>query len=278
VAEVDADAVEQVLKPLWLRVPETASRLRGRIEAVLDHARGRGWRKGDNPARWRGSMKHRLPNVSRVKRTSHHPALPWQQIGAFMAELGSKQGMPAKALAFAILTAARSGEVRSARWGEIDLEAATWTVPSERMKAGEEHRVPLSQVALTILTDLRRRSTGAASLIFPSTVRTRPLSDMALSMLVRRMNESEVGGPPTWRDAKGEAVVPHGFRSTFRDWCEEATSTPHAVCEAALAHAVADRVEAACRRTDLFEKRRVLMTAWAEQCARLPADVVGLRA
>jgi integrase len=278
VAEIDADAVELVLKPLWLRVPETASRLRGRIEAVLDYARARGWRTGDNPARWRESMKHRLPNVSKVKRTSHHPALPWQQIGAFMAELGTKQGMAAKALAFAILTAARSGEVRGAKWGEIDLEAATWTVPGERMKAGKDHRVPLSKRSLAILTELHPRSTGPASLVFPSTVRTKPLSDMALSMLVRGMNEGEAGAPPTWHDARGEAVVPHGFRSTFRDWCEEATSTPHAVCEAALAHTVADKVEAAYRRTDLFERRTALMANWAEQCARKPANVVKLPA
>jgi integrase len=278
VAEIDADAVEAVLKPLWLRVPETASRLRGRIEAVLDFARARGWRQGDNPARWRESMKHRLPNVSKVKRTSHHPALPWQQIGAFMAELREKQGMAAKALAFGILTAARSGEVRGARWGEIDLDAATWTVPAERMKAGREHRVPLSKPALAILKELHPRSTGPASFVFPATDRTKPLSDMALSMLVRGMNEGADGAAPRWRDARGEAVVPHGFRSTFRDWCEEATSTPHAVCEAALAHTVADKVEAAYRRTDLFERRTALMAAWAEQCARQPAEVVALAA
>ncbi len=276
VAAVDADAVEAVLKPLWLRVPETASRLRGRIEAVLDYARARGWRQGDNPARWRESMKHRLPNVSKVKRQTHHPALPWQQIGAFMAALDRKQGMAAKALAFAILTAARSGEARGARWGEIDLDKATWTVSSERMKAGKEHRVPLSKPALEILDALHPLSTGPDSLVFPATQRDKSLSDMALSMLVRGMNECPEGEPPPWGDGRGEAVVPHGFRSTFRDWCEEATSTPHAVSEAALAHAVADKVEAAYRRSDLFEKRTVLMTAWAEQCARQPGDVVTL--
>jgi len=149
-------------------------------------------------------------------------------------------------------------------------------VPAERMKAGREHRVPLSKAALAILTELHPSSTGPASLVFPSSVRTKPLSDMALSMLVRGMNEGAEGAPPRWCDARGEAVVPHGFRSTFRDWCEEATSTPHAVCEAALAHTIADKVEAAYRRTDLFEKRTALMTAWAEQCERLPAQVVKL--
>jgi integrase len=276
VAEVDADAVEAALKPLWLRVPETASRLRGRIEAILDYARSRGWRQGENPARWRESMKHRLPNVSKVKREKHHPALPWQQIGAFMAELSGRQGIAAKALAFAILTVARSGEARGARWSEIDLDGATWTVPADRMKAKKEHRVPLSKPALEILATLHPLSTGPGSLVFPATQRDRPLSDMTLPMLIRCMNKGPKGALPKWRDVHGDTVVPHGFRSTFRDWCEEATSTPHAVSEAALAHAVADKVEAAYRRSDLFEKRVALMAAWAEQCQRLPGEVVTL--
>jgi integrase len=166
---------------------------------MLDYARARGWRKGDNPARWRDSMKRRLPNVSKVKRTSRHPALPWQQIGAFMAELRRKQGMPAKALAFAILTAARSGEVRWGPLGRNRFGRGDLVVPGERMKVGKEHRAPLSKPALAILADLRARSTVAASLVLPSTVRTRPRSDMALSMLVRRMDEGESGPPPAWR-------------------------------------------------------------------------------
>lgn len=278
VGGVDADAVEAVLKPLWLRVPETASRLRGRIEAVLDYARARGWRQGDNPARWRESMKHRLPNASKVKRQTHHPALPWQQIGAFMVALEGKQGMAAKALTFAIVTAARSGEVRGARWGEIDPDRAIWTIPAERMKAGKEHRVPLSKPALDILTTLHPLSTGPGSLIFHATQRNKALSDMAMSMVVRGMNEGPDSSPPTWRDGRGDAIVPHGFRSTFRDWCEEATNTPRAVCEAALAHTVSDKVEAAYRRTDLFEKRAALMDAWAVQCAHRPMELLILEA
>ena len=269
IAEVDANKVEAVLKPLWSRVPETASRLRGRIEAILDFATARGWRSGDNPARWKESMKHRLPKVSKIKRQEHHPALPWQQIGAFMAELGTKNGMAAKALSFAILTAARSGEVRKATWTQMDLEAAIWTVPAEHMKAGKEHRVPLSAQAVAILKAIQPLQKKPTDPVFPSS-KGGAMTDMALSMLVRGMNEAPEGEAPKWVDAKGSPVVPHGFRSTFRDWCEEATNTPRAVSEAALAHAVADKVEAAYRRTDLFERRVTLMREWGEVCAHAP--------
>lgn len=266
VGEVDADAIERVLKPIWTEKNETATRLRGRIEAVLDYAKAKGWRSGENPARWKESLKHRLPNVSRVRRTKHHPALPWQKLPAFMAILRQMDSVSAKALQFVILNASRSGEVRGARWQEIDLDQAVWTIPAERMKAKREHRVPLSKASLAILDTMKPLKRGPESLIFPSARKATALSDMALSELLRGMNEVEKGQTPPWVSQEGKPIVVHGFRSTFRDWCEEATSTPHAVSEAALAHVVSNKVEAAYRRTDLFDKRRVLMQEWAVHC------------
>jgi len=266
VAEVDADAVEKVLKPIWQTIPETASRLRGRIEVVLDFAKAKGWRTGDNPARWKESMKHRLANLSRVRRTAHHPALPWQLVPAFIEELQKKDGIAALALSMCILTATRSGEVRAAVWSEFDLEKKIWTIPAAKMKGGREHRIPLSGPALAILERLQPLAAGRDSLVFPSIRKRAPLSDMALSMLVRGMNELDEGQRMPWLATDGRPVVVHGFRSTFRDWCEEATSTPRAVSEAALAHAVENKVEAAYHRTDHFEKRRVLMELWAGHC------------
>lgn len=262
-AEVDAEAVERVLKPIWLGINETASRLRGRIEAILDYAKATGRRTGDNPARWKESLKYRLPNVSRLKRTQHHPALPWQSVPAFLEALQSKSGTAAKALIFCILTATRSGEVRGAVWREIDMEKGIWTIPAERMKGGREHRVPLSEAAVEILRQVFPLASGSDDFVFQSTRGGKMLSDMALSELVRGMNE---GTPSGWRAADGRRVVVHGFRSTFRDWCEEATSTPRAVSEAALAHVIENKVEAAYHRTDHFAKRRVLMEKWGEFC------------
>ena len=262
VGDVDADAVMTVLEPIWLTIPETASRLRGRIESVLDYAKARGWRSGDNPARWKESLKHRLPNVSRVRRTTHHPALPWQRVPNFVTALREKDSVSARALLFCVLTACRSGEARGATWREIDLENAVWTIPGERMKAGREHRVPLSAPAIDLLKAVYPLARGGESLIFPGARSGKPLSDMALTQLLRGMNEGE----NKWLAQDGRPIVAHGFRSTFRDWCEEATSTPHAVSEAALAHVVANKVEAAYRRTDLFDKRRVLMNTWAVHC------------
>jgi len=255
VARVDTGAVMSVLEPLWRRVPETATRLRGRIEAVLDYAKSRGWRDGENPARWRGHLANLLPARAKVARVQHHPALPWREVGGFMADLRTRDGVAACALEFAILTAARSGEVRGMRWGEVDWQTRTWTVPAERMKAGREHRVPLSDSALDVLGAVRLGEPAADAFVFPSPIRTRPtpLSDMTLTAVLRRMNRDD--------------LTVHGFRSTFRDWAAESTGYPREVAEAALAHTLSDKVEAAYRRGDLIEKRARLMADWACFCA-----------
>ncbi|HXQ51577.1 MAG TPA: integrase arm-type DNA-binding domain-containing protein [Stellaceae bacterium] len=259
VQDVDTGLVLKVLEPIWTRKPETASRLRGRVEAVLDWARVRGYRDGENPARWRGHLDKLLPARSKVQRVEHHAALPYDDLPGFMATLRAENGTAARALEFAILTAARTGEVIGARWREFDLEEKVWTVPGERMKAGREHRVPLSARAVEILEGLkpddRDGETGDA-FVFTGIGMTKPLSNMAMLMLLRRM--------------KRDDLTAHGFRSTFRDWCAERTNFPSEVAEMALAHAVGDKVEAAYRRGDLFEKRRALADQWATFCA-MPA-------
>ena len=266
VCDIDADAVEQVLKPIWLTINETATRLRGRIEAILDFAKAKGWRSGDNPARWKESLKHRLPNISRVRRTEHHPALPWSLVPAFIEALETKQGIAAYALQLCILTATRSGEVRGAVWSEFDLEKKIWTIPASKMKVGREHRIPLSGPALAILKQMMPLATGKDALVFPSIRSKKMLSDMTLSALVRGMNEVGGDGIMPWLASDSRPIVVHGFRSSFRDWCEEETSTPRAVSEAALAHSIESKVEAAYHRTDHFEKRRILMDQWADHC------------
>jgi integrase len=275
VAAIGTDEVLRVLRPIWERIPETASRLRQRMEAVLDAARVKGWRTGENPARWKGHLAGELPQPRKVKRIRHRPALAWQDIGRFMRALSERDGISAKALRFTILTAARTGEVRGMRWREVDLDVKVWTVPGDRMKAARMHRVPLSPTALAVLADVRPLMKRPDDLVFPSVRRNVALSDMALSEVVRRMNEgSEVGSPPRWRDAEGRAVVPHGFRSTFRDWAGETRPEGREVVEAALAHSIKDKAEAAYARSDLLEKRRILMTAWANHCGRAPAEVL----
>jgi integrase len=268
VAMVDTGGVMRVLEPIWREKPETASRLRGRIESVLDYATARGWRTGDNPARWRGHMDNLLPSRAKIARVEHHAALPWREIGAFMADLSKQEGVGALALRYAVLTAARTGEVIGARWSEIDMPAGVWTVPAERMKAGREHRVPLSDAALAVL---RQATTLAAKqdpggFVFPGGKASKPLSSMAMLMLLRRMERGD--------------LTAHGFRSTFRDWCAESTNYPREIAEAALAHTLRDKTEAAYQRGDLMEKRRRLMAEWAAFCARpAPAgEVVTLRA
>ena len=249
VRDIGLPHVLAVLEPIWTKKTETASRLRGRLESVLDWATTRGYREGLNPARWKGHLDTVLPAAGTVANAGHHSALPVGEIGAFMNTLRSQAGMSAQALEFTILTAARSGEVRGARWAEIDLDAATWTVPAERMKAGKEHRVPLSGDALSVLNALPHDDPDA--LVFASP-RGGMLSDMSLTAVLRRMKVD---------------AVPHGFRSSFRDWCAERTNYPREVAEMALAHAIGDKVEAAYRRGDLFEKRRRLMKDWAAFCA-----------
>jgi integrase len=266
VSGVDTGAVMRVLEPIWTGKPETATRVRGRIEAILDYAKARGWREGENPARWRGHLANLLPARGKIARVEHHAALPWEDMGAFMAELRSRQGTAALALEFLILTAARSGEVRGATWAEVDVAARMWTVPAPRMKAGREHRVALSDAAITVLTRMRPLRKNDSDQIFPSPMkRNAPLSDMTLTAVLRRM--------------KRDALTVHGFRSTFRDWCAETTGYPGEVAEMALSHTVADKVEAAYRRGDLMEKRRRLMEDWAAHCGgpALPTGVVPLR-
>lgn len=250
VNEVMTQDVLDVLQSLWKRTPETAERLRGRIENVLDAAKAKGFRTGENPARWRGHLDQLLPKRQRLSR-GHHAALNYDEIPGFMTDLRSRAATAARALEFTILAAARSGEVLGARWGEIDLAKNVWTIPAERMKVGREHRVPLSARAQEILKALQVDDPGAN--VFPGPKPKKPLSGMAMSMLLRRM--------------KSEVTV-HGFRSTFRDWASETTSYSHEVCEMALAHTIANKAEAAYRRGDLFQKRRNLMEAWADYCAQ----------
>lgn len=255
VSDIETAHVIGILEPVWTTKTETASRLRGRIESVLDWATVRGYRKGENPARWKGHLATLLPARAKVQKVEHHAALDYREIGAFMAELAKVQGMGARALEFAILTAARSGEVRGATWAEIDEQASTWIIPAERMKAEREHRIPLNSTALSLLAKLPR--IAGTDLIFPNN-KEKPsaLSDMTLTAVLRRMSQ---------------AVTAHGFRSTFRDWAGETTAYPREVIEHALAHQLKDKAEAAYARGTLFDKRRRLMADWAKHCATVAA-------
>jgi integrase len=256
VQAVDTGAVMKAIESLWKKKTETASRLRGRIETVLDYATARGWRTGDNPARWQGLIENLLPKRSTVAKVEHHAALPWKQIGAFMAALQKQAGTGALALRFTILTAARTGEVIGAWWSEFDLGEATWTVPAERMKAGKEHRVPLSDAALNVLQHMSPGwSPKGDGLVFPGRKEGTGLSNMSLAAVLKRMN-------------RGDLTV-HGFRSTFRQWAGEHAEVAREVAEAALAHSLKDKVEAAYQRGDLFERRRKLMDEWATFCATI---------
>lgn len=260
VAEIRTEHVLACLQPIWSTVPETASRVRGRIEAVLNAARARGLTPDDraNPARWRGHLDHLLPKRPKLAR-GHQPALPWRDVPAFMAELRERDARAARLLEFAILTAARSGEARGATWDEIDFTQGIWIVPAERMKAGVEHRVPLSRRALALLAEAGPPVAGKP--IFPAPRGSR-FSDMAFLMLLRRMGRGD--------------LTAHGFRSSFRDWAGDATNFPREVIEAALAHSVGNKVEAAYRRGDALEKRRALMEAWATYCEPKAQNVVSL--
>ncbi len=273
VREMDLRAVLRVLHPIWSRIPETASRVRQRMEAVLDLARVRGWREGENPAHWRGLLSEELPPPRKVQRVEHRPALPWQQVPAFWRVLAEVEGMGAAALRFAMLTAARTGEVRGMTWREVDMDAALWTVPGVRMKARRAHRVPLSAAALETLRAVRPDRPRMDAYVFPGADGAL-LSDMTVSAVVRRMNKLVEGADPDalprWRDHEGRAVVPHGFRSTFRDWAGETRSEGREVAERALAHVVRDKAEAAYARSDLLEKRRPLMEGWGVWCLGEP--------
>jgi integrase len=254
VQQIDAGLVVRVLEPIWNTKPETASRVRQRIEAVLDAATALGHRSGENPARWRGHLKNLLPARAKVRRVKHHPALPYVELGAFMAELSQQDGLAARAMELLILTATRTTEAIAARWSEIDLDAALWTIPAERIKAGREHRVPLSPAAVALLRQLARAR--ISEFVFPGRI-GRPLSHGALLAVLMRMKRTD--------------VTVHGFRATFRDWAAEQTNFSREVAEMALSHAIADRVEAAYRRGDLLERRRRMMEAWAAFATTRPA-------
>jgi integrase len=256
VVDVDTAAVLDVLKPIWIAKAETAARVRGRIERVLDAAKAEGHRTGENPARWRGNLKDLLPERQRIAR-GHHAAMPYSEVGAFLIDLRARGTVAALALEYAILTAARTGEVLGAKWSEIDIDRAMWTVPAERMKAGREHRVPLSTPALKILRSMQEVCTN--EYVFPGQSGERPLSERAFGQLPGSL---------------GKAVTVHGFRSSFRDWAAECTSFPNEVCEMALAHVIGDKTEAAYRRGDLFAKRVQLMNSWAAYITKPIGKVV----
>jgi integrase len=262
VAMVDTALVIKILEPIWTTKPETAGRVRGRVESILDWAKAHGFREGENPARWKGHLDNLLAKRSKVRKVKHHAALPYAEAGAFMVDLRQREGLGARALEFTILTAARTGEAIGARRSEIDLKERAWNIPGERTKSGRPHRVPLSGAAIELLAALP--SEGAY--LFPGAKAGKPLSNMAMLETLRRMGRDD--------------LTAHGFRSTFKDWASECTAYPGELSEAALAHVIDDKTEAAYRRGDLFEKRRRMMADWAKHCATLAApagEVVPLR-
>lgn len=254
VRNIDTQDVLAALRPIWTEKTETAGRVRSRIERILDYARAQGWREGENPARWRGHLSATLPPPSKLMKVQHHSAVGWRDIAPVISALRSSEGIAAKAVRFCCLTAARSGEVRKAVWSEIDMAAQIWTIPDHKMKAGREHRVPLSADALAVLEEMRPlRDHAAGDLVFPGHKRGKPLSDVALSKALHLA-------------AKTKDVTVHGLRSTFRDWTSDTNACPRDVAEMALAHAIENKVEAAYRRSDLLGQRRPLMDAWAIHC------------
>jgi integrase len=256
VGEVDVGLVMKAIEPIWQTKNETASRLRGRVEVILDWAKVRGYRSGDNPARWRGHLDKLLPARSRVRKVEHHAALPFDDMPNFMWKLREETALAARALEVLILTVGRTGEVIGARWPEFNFKEKLWVVPGERMKSGREHRVPLCDEAITILKALAPDDPVADGYVFAKGTTGQPLSNMAMLMLLRRMGHPE--------------ITAHGFRSTFRDWVSERTDFAGETAEMALAHVVEDDTEAAYRRGDLLEKRRRLMVAWAKMCSERP--------
>jgi integrase len=266
VQDIDVDLVLKVLEPIWSQKPETASRVRGRVEAVLDYAKVRGLRRGENPARWRGHLDKLLPARSKVRKVRHHPALPYPLIGAFMAELRDRGSISARALEFVVLTAVRTGDITGdqkndkpgAKWNQIDFEARVWTIPST--KTGKEHRVPLSDAAMALLKQMQ--PARQSEYIFAGARHGQSISNMAMTELLKGMGE--------WQDKERQRITTHGFRSTFRTWSAECARFPEEIAKAALAHVVSDKVDAAYQRGDLFEKRRRLMQAWADFCTKAP--------
>lgn len=254
VSAVDTALVMKVLQPIWTTKTETATRLRGRIESILGWATVSGYRSGDNPARWRGHLDNLLPKRSKVAKVAHHPALPYSEMAGFIKQLRAQAGVAALALEFTILTATRTGEIIGARWDEIDLASKTFTIPSERMKAEREHRVPLCTRAIKILKELLPLG---GEFVFPGLKPKKPLSNMAMLKVLQRMG-------------RGDLTV-HGFRSTFRDWAAERTEYPHEMAEMALAHTIDNKVEAAYRRGDLFKKRIRMMQDWQKHCETISA-------
>ena len=250
VNQIDTAHVLRVIEPIWKAKPETANRVRGRIETILDWSKARGYREGDNPARWRGHVANLLPKRSKVRAIVHHPALPFGEIAAFMAELRKRQGIAAEALQFLILTATRTAETLGCQFSEIDLEKRLWVLPAVRMKAAREHRVPLSDAAIAVLE--RMAAIKMSNFIFPGQSSGQGLSNMAMSVVLKRMGRS--------------GLTVHGFRSCFSDWAAECTDFPREVREAALAHVTGNKVETAYRRGDLFAKRAELMNQWAAHC------------
>ena len=253
---IDIGLVLKVLEPLWKEKPETASRVRQRIERVLNWAKVRGYREGENPAVWRGHLDQLLPAKRKVRQVAHHPAMPYREIGTLMAKLRSEANLSGRALEFLILTATRMGEALGARWDEVDLGQRMWTIPASRMKASREHRVPLSARAIAILNEMAEIRHN--EFVFPGAKQGRPLTRNVPVRLLQRLAD------------RGSATTPHGFRSSFREWAAEATDFPREAAELALAHAVGDSVERAYQRGDLLEKRRRVMEAWATYCARKP--------
>ena len=257
VQAIDTGLIMKVLKPIWAEKTETATRLRQRIEAVLDWATVQGFRSGDNPARWRGHLDKLLPRASKVHKVSHFEAMPYAELPPFFGDLSKRNAISAKALTFTILTAARSGETRNANLGEIDFKRAVWTVPADRTKSSREHRVPLTKEALALLRGLPHLGDDPAALLFPN-MQDRPLSDTA----IRKYLQEEMQKP---------GLTVHGFRSTFRDWAAEQTNVPGEIAEAALGHVKGDETEAAYFRSDVLERRRKLMEAWSKFCTSGPA-------
>jgi integrase len=260
VQAVDTSLIVKVLEPIWTTKPETASRVRGRIETILNWAKVRGYRDGDNPARWKGHLDHLLPAKTKVRRVKHHAAMAYPELPAFITALREQDGIGARALEFLVLTAARTGEVIGARWKEIDLKNRLWTVPAERMKAGKEHRVPLCPRAISILQAMKPENVESGAFAFPGSQPRKAQSNMVFLMLLRRMKLGD--------------LTAHGFRATFKTWAAERTNFPREVVEAALAHVAGDKIEAAYQRGDVFGKRLRLMTAWSDYCSTKPSTKV----